>query len=183
MTQVEQIRNIPIREVFSRYGFEINRAGFCRCPFHHEKTPSCKVYKDSFYCFGCGAHGDSIDFVKQYDNVGFKEAVDRISAEFGISDETRSNAQRLADSKAAFMRRKAQEKRESELNDLRDEWRNAIKRLRYAEDLFKTFEPENPEDEWSYAFTEAIKAKERAMINADIAMEKLNKFEHSYLQI
>ena len=41
MSRLDKIRAIPIREVFQQYGFEVNRAGFCRCPFHHEKTPSC----------------------------------------------------------------------------------------------------------------------------------------------
>lgn len=183
MTQIEQIRNIPIREVFSRYGFELNRAGFCRCPFHQEKTPSCKVYKDSFYCFGCGAHGDSIDFVKRYDNIGFKEAIDRLGAEFGIAEESRSTAQRLAESKAAFMRRRAQAERESRHTKLLDTWRNSVKTLRFTEKLVELFEPDNPNDEWSYAFTESIKARERAGIEADCAMENLNKFEHQYLQM
>lgn len=37
------------------------------CPFHNEKTPSFTVYNDtqSFYCFGCGAGGDAIGFIKK----------------------------------------------------------------------------------------------------------------------
>ncbi|NDV11659.1 CHC2 zinc finger domain-containing protein [Crenobacter caeni] len=47
------------------------------CPFHDEKTPSFKVngVKQIFQCFGCGAGGDVIDFVKQYQNVDFVGAV------------------------------------------------------------------------------------------------------------
>ena len=42
------------------------------CPFHNEKTPSFTVYPDtqSFYCFGCGAAGDVINFVRKISNLG-----------------------------------------------------------------------------------------------------------------
>jgi len=56
-----------------------NHAGFIRCPFHSEKTPSCKVFKDNrFHCFGCGADGDVIDFIMKQHNLTFIEAVKNI---------------------------------------------------------------------------------------------------------
>lgn len=51
------------------------------CPFHTEKTPSFYVYPDRrYHCFGCGAHGDCVDFVKATDGGDFKEAVARLGA-------------------------------------------------------------------------------------------------------
>jgi putative DNA primase/helicase len=46
------------------------------CPFHKEKTPSFHVVpeKGFYHCFGCGAHGDGIDFVMEHDGVGFRDA-------------------------------------------------------------------------------------------------------------
>ncbi|WP_128290835.1 CHC2 zinc finger domain-containing protein [Afifella aestuarii] len=51
------------------------------CPFHQEKTPSFTVSaeKQFYHCFGCGAHGDAIDFVQKMESVDFLEAVRRIS--------------------------------------------------------------------------------------------------------
>ena len=51
------------------------------CPFHDEKTPSFHVIpaKDMYYCFGCGAHGDSIDFVMEHTGKGFTEACKSIA--------------------------------------------------------------------------------------------------------
>ena len=48
-----------------------------RCPFHEDKNASMKVYEKSnrFVCFGCGANGNPINFVMQYKNCDFKEAV------------------------------------------------------------------------------------------------------------
>ena len=57
-----------IVNVMSSY-VEIKRAGrdyVCSCPFHSERTPSCHIYTEtqSFYCFGCGAGGDVINFIR-----------------------------------------------------------------------------------------------------------------------
>ena len=47
------------------------------CPFHHEKTPSFTVSdkKQFYHCFGCGAHGNAISFLMEYDKLEFVEAV------------------------------------------------------------------------------------------------------------
>ncbi|MGF6375587.1 DNA primase [Clostridiales Family XIII bacterium PM5-7] len=57
------------------------------CPFHNEKTPSFVVseQKQIFTCFGCGATGDSIEFVKRHYNLDFSEAVEKIAGEYGIT--------------------------------------------------------------------------------------------------
>ena len=45
------------------------------CPFHNEKTGSFTVYSDHFHCFGCGAHGDAIQFARDLRGFGFGDAV------------------------------------------------------------------------------------------------------------
>ncbi|MBR6785158.1 MAG: DNA primase [Clostridia bacterium] len=56
------------------------------CPFHNEKTPSFTVYPDtrSFYCFGCGAGGDVISFVRRIDNLDYIEAVKAVAQMAGM---------------------------------------------------------------------------------------------------
>ena len=50
------------------------------CPFHSDgSSPSFTVYNDHFYCFGCQKKGSIIDFVMEYDNVDFYEAINRIT--------------------------------------------------------------------------------------------------------
>ncbi|HEY7419160.1 MAG TPA: CHC2 zinc finger domain-containing protein [Ktedonobacteraceae bacterium] len=51
------------------------------CPFHQEETPSFNVYigTQRFQCFGCGAHGDVIDFVERFDQCSRQEAMKRLS--------------------------------------------------------------------------------------------------------
>ena len=73
--EVEEIkREYSMRDILTRYGIQVNRSGMCCCPIHGEKHPSMKVYKDSFYCFACGAHGDIFSFIQQMDNCDFKTA-------------------------------------------------------------------------------------------------------------
>jgi len=54
------------------------------CPFHGEKEPSFTVYEDNFYCFGCGEHGDVIDFVMKKEGIDFKNALLKLSEIVGI---------------------------------------------------------------------------------------------------
>ena len=74
MNSEEIKKTYSMRAVLSRYGMQPNRAGFIHCPFHEERTASMKIYPDSYYCFGCGAHGDVFDFVQDMDNLTFREA-------------------------------------------------------------------------------------------------------------
>ena len=55
------------------------------CPFHQEKTPSFTVFDDHYHCFGCGAHGSAFDFVMQTEQLGFREAVERLAADAGVA--------------------------------------------------------------------------------------------------
>ena len=56
------------------------------CPFHSEKTPSFNVYPEtqSYYCFGCGAGGDVITFVRQMENLGYVDAVKFLAQRVGM---------------------------------------------------------------------------------------------------
>ncbi len=70
---------VDIEELISRYA-EVRGRGrtpVCLCPFHNEKTPSFVIYKDtqSYYCFGCGAGGDAITFIRTIENLDYAEAV------------------------------------------------------------------------------------------------------------
>jgi len=58
-----------------------------RCPFHTEKTPSFSVNrkKQFFYCFGCGASGNAISFLMDYNHLDFVEAVEDLAAFAGVS--------------------------------------------------------------------------------------------------
>lgn len=59
---------------------------FARCPFHQEKSASFSVSqpKQFYYCFGCGAHGNAIDFIMQHDRLSFPEAIEALGRQYGM---------------------------------------------------------------------------------------------------
>lgn len=59
------------------------------CPFHNEKTPSFTVapQKQFFYCFGCGAKGNAIGFLMDYEHLSFVDAIEKLAEENGITVE------------------------------------------------------------------------------------------------
>lgn len=56
------------------------------CPFHNEKTPSFTVYPEtqSFYCFGCGAGGDAVTFIRKIENLDYIDAVKMLAQRAGL---------------------------------------------------------------------------------------------------
>ncbi|QCI24168.1 DNA primase [Buchnera aphidicola (Muscaphis stroyani)] len=63
------------------------------CPFHHDKTPSFTVSyeKQFYYCFGCKAHGNAIDFLMNYEHLNFIESIEELAASNGIEIPSKKN--------------------------------------------------------------------------------------------
>lgn len=82
---------ISMSDVCSMLNLSVNRRGFILCPFHNEKSPSCKVYDNSYFCFSCGAGGDIINFVAEYKGVSPLEAAQEIDGYFSLGLMSREN--------------------------------------------------------------------------------------------
>lgn len=86
---IQQIRDSnDIESVISSY-VELKRRGknlVGLCPFHNEKTPSFTVYPEtsSYYCFGCGAGGEVINFIRNIENLDFVESVKLLADRAGL---------------------------------------------------------------------------------------------------
>ena len=76
-------QSVTTRQAAERYGIQVERNGMCHCPFHDDKTPSMKLDR-RYYCFGCGATGDVIDFVSRLRGIGSKEAAILLAQDFAI---------------------------------------------------------------------------------------------------
>lgn len=79
----------PIADVIGIY-VPVKRVGRnvkCKCPFHNETDASLVIYNDtqSFYCFGCGAAGDVISFVRKIENVDYMGAVQKLADRAGLT--------------------------------------------------------------------------------------------------
>ena len=80
--------NIPVSSVVRLYGYEPDSRGFMSCPFHHDPTPSLKIYdagsRKGWYCFGCHAGGSVIDFVMKLESCSFNAAVKAIDRHLNL---------------------------------------------------------------------------------------------------
>ena len=77
---------VPLRKAGKNYS--------ARCPFHDEKTPSFSVNPDKqfYYCFGCGAGGNAIGFVMEFERLEFPAAVEKLAALAGLEIPREENA-------------------------------------------------------------------------------------------
>ena len=87
---LEQLKNVAsvssvvgARLPIKRHGREFQAL----CPFHKEKSPSFTINdeKGFYHCFGCGAHGDAIGFIKEYEGINYKEAIEKLAGELGLA--------------------------------------------------------------------------------------------------
>ncbi len=108
---VEEVRSRnDIVDVISSY-VKLQKKGsdyFGLCPFHNEKTPSFSVApgKQMYYCFGCGAGGNVITFLMEYENYTFREALEALAMRAGVElpkGEESAEARKQADLKARIL--------------------------------------------------------------------------------
>ena len=75
---------VTVKQAAEYYGCKVNRGNMICCPFHDDRHPSMKLNRDYFYCFGCGATGDVIDFVTRLFGLSSYEAAKKLAYDFGI---------------------------------------------------------------------------------------------------
>lgn len=143
---LEEVKQIPMREVVERYGFTPNRAGFIHCPFHTaDKGASLKVYAKDWYCHACGAGKSQIDFVMRMDNLSFKEAFIALGGTY--DNEDREDVRRKI--KAAEAKRQERAKKEAALKRRIDANNCYISALRNGIEYFQVYS-----DEWCFCQNE-----------------------------
>lgn len=91
MTSEEIKQQTSMRDVLVMYGIQTNRAGMCSCPWHTDRKPSMKVFKDGYNCFSCGRNGDIFKFIQEMENCSFKQAFIKLGGTY----ENKSKAQHI----------------------------------------------------------------------------------------
>jgi DNA primase len=88
---IDQIKQrVDIVEIVGRH-VELKRAGGALfkglCPFHSERSPSFTVTptRQSYHCFGCGAHGDAVQFLMEMEGMSFRETIEDMAHSAGIA--------------------------------------------------------------------------------------------------
>ncbi len=77
-------QSVTSRQAAKAYGLEVDVHGMALCPFHDDHYPSLKL-GERFYCFGCGASGDVIDFTARLFCLSLKDAAQKLAEDFGIT--------------------------------------------------------------------------------------------------
>ena len=97
-------QNASIVNIVKNYGIDVNHGEMCNCPFHAEKTSSMKLYTDSnqYHCFGCGEHGDVIDFVAKMERLSIYEAAKKLNDEYGLGGSAQVTESRPLTSKPKY---------------------------------------------------------------------------------
>jgi hypothetical protein len=74
---VAQAKIVPIDSIYSGQLRKVGRTLIGQCPFHTDKSPSFTIYTNTnrFWCFGCSAGGDSVDFIIKRNGCNFLEAI------------------------------------------------------------------------------------------------------------
>lgn len=76
---------VTVEQAAEYYGMKIGRNNMICCPFHNDHHPSMKLNTTYYYCFGCGATGDVIQFVANLFELSNYEAAKKIAVDFGIT--------------------------------------------------------------------------------------------------
>ena len=88
MREFETIKAaVTPRQAAEHYGLRVLPSGMTCCPFHEDRHPSLKLNEDFFYCFGCGASGDVIDFTARLFGLSPYAAAQKLETDFGIGAE------------------------------------------------------------------------------------------------
>lgn len=117
---------VPASVLLPFYGLQVDRAGFCRCPFHQgDNTGSLKVYAGDrgWHCFACGAGSSVVDFVMGYFGLSFNDAQRKINDDFGLGlpiNKELSAAERADAAAKARQRREQMQARERKKEALQD---------------------------------------------------------------
>lgn len=115
MTAEEIKQTYSMTDIVGRYGLRPNRAGFIKCPFHvGDHTASLKIYKDNFYCYGCGATGDIFKFVMMMDNCSFKDAFLSLGGEYQKEERRADRIHRMRDQLIAQQKREREQQKRAE---------------------------------------------------------------------
>ena len=160
MTIYETIKAaISVKQAAEHYGLKVNRNGMACCPFHNDRHPSLKLNEDYFFCFGCGAKGDVIDFVARLFDLNSYEAAQKLAADFGF-DPKPPTAAAMVKPKRHYIR----QFREDEMLC----FRVLTDYLHLLEDWKVRYAPASPEDELDDCFVEACQMLDRVEYLADI---------------
>ncbi len=86
MNLFEIVKNgVSCQAAAERYGVTARRGSLVLCPFHPDTHPSLYMADDHYHCYGCGKHGDVIDFTAKLFGISGKSAARKLARDFGLN--------------------------------------------------------------------------------------------------
>ena len=166
-------QSVTAREAAELYGIAVGRGGMACCPFHDDRHPSLKLNEDYFYCFGCGATGDVIDFTARLYDLSPKEAAEKLAQDFGLA----------YDSKAPIRRNYVRQKSEVQLRKENREhaWRVLADYYHLLRKWEADYSPRTPDEDPHPRFLEAIQKKDYMAYLLDIFLDSSTEEQDQWI--
>lgn len=153
------------------YGIKVRPNGMACCPFHSDRHPSMKIDNTYYYCFGCGAHGDAIDFVAKLNGISQYDAARKINEDFSLGIEItkkkskpgKKKKEKTEHERAMYVKKKIEEWIRETIDDL-----NAY--MSWIEFWKEFYKPEPMDEDWHPLFTEVLGNEKKIKDYLDILM-------------
>lgn len=170
MTIFDDIKElVDVPTAARSYGVEVHRGNMALCPFHRERHPSCKLYADHYYCFGCQAHGDVIRLVQELFGLKPIEAVKQLNSDFalGLDLDKPPDMEKVNRRRREIAERKAEKARVEHMYDVLLRYFTLLDKykMRYA--------PKTPDEETDRRFVYAL----QNIGYAEYMLEAFNRFD------
>ncbi|WP_303800206.1 CHC2 zinc finger domain-containing protein [Ruminococcus flavefaciens] len=170
MTIFDEVKSlVDVPTAARSYGVEVSRGNMALCPFHRERQPSCKLYEDYYYCFGCQAHGDVIKLVQELFGLTPIEAVKQLNSDFalGLDVDKPPDMEAVARRRREIAERKAEKARVEHMYDV------LLKYFTLLDKYKMLYAPTSPNDETDKRFIYAL----QNIGYAEYMLETFNRFD------
>lgn len=155
-------QRVSMVDMLPYYGIEMDRANFCKCPFHLERSASFKAYAGDrgYYCYGCHASGSVIDFVMQYFSIPFGDAIKKINEDFSLVlpiGEKLNRRKQLEMQKQEFLRKREINARKAKQEEIEKAYWAAFEECKRLDDNRRNYAPKLHTEPLHPLFVEALK--------------------------
>ena len=176
MTIFEEVKElVDVGAAARHYGVEVHRGNIALCPFPRERHPSCKLYADHYYCFGCQAHGDVIKLVQELFGLKPIEAVKQLNSDFALGLEVDCTNKFVPppDMTVVNRRRQVIAKQKAEQARVEHMYDTLLRYFTLLDKYKMCYAPKSPDDETDRRFVYAL----QNIGYAEYMLETFNRFD------
>ena len=126
--------SLTMQQVAEHFGYKVNRSGFILSPFRNEKTPSCKLYRNSYYDFSTAAGGDLIQFTAAINGSNNWQACQYLIEAFSLPYSLSGNT----DNREQILCREQERQQQQETEErFKTAWIAEVNRLKTWESIYE----------------------------------------------